>query len=117
MLDNRNQKIYAHSNLFGCDNPIEKREDSDRTVYARYQYEILREERDTGHNNRGDVEKSYLNPNFILLGSGQKILTTGIDNWRNMDSRELNGADGDNRPMDLVLTDENDPLLSVEGKK
>ncbi|MBA0810905.1 hypothetical protein Gohar_002851 [Gossypium harknessii] len=50
---------------------------------------ISGEERDTGRNNRGDVEKS----------------------------RELNGADSDNGPMDLVLTDENDPLLSMEGKK
>ncbi|MBA0878795.1 hypothetical protein Goshw_007438 [Gossypium schwendimanii] len=63
------------------------------------------------------MEKSYLNPNFILLGSGQKILTKGIDNWRNMDSRELNGADSDNGPMDLVLTEENDPLLPIEYKK
>ncbi|MBA0628118.1 hypothetical protein Godav_022888 [Gossypium davidsonii] len=45
-----------------------------QTVYTSFQYEKLREERDTGSNNRGDIEKSYLNPNFISLGSGQKIL-------------------------------------------
>ncbi|MBA0599329.1 hypothetical protein Gorai_005553 [Gossypium raimondii] len=43
--------------------------------------------------------------------------TKGIDNWRNIDSRELNGAGSDNGPMDLVLAEENDPLLSMEGKK
>ncbi|PPS01021.1 hypothetical protein GOBAR_AA19641 [Gossypium barbadense] len=78
---------------------------------------ISGEERDTGRNNRVDMEKSYLNLNFIPVGSGQKILTKGIDNWRNMNSKELNGADSDNGPMDLVLTKENDPLLSMEGKK
>ncbi|MBA0779454.1 hypothetical protein Gotri_003704 [Gossypium trilobum] len=30
---------------------------------------ISGEERDIGRNNRGDMEKSYLNPNFIPLGS------------------------------------------------
>ncbi|MBA0638747.1 hypothetical protein Godav_025096 [Gossypium davidsonii] len=90
---------------------------NDQTIYACFQYEKLREEKDTGRNNKGDIEKSYLNLNFIILGSGQKILTKGIDNWRNMDSRELNGADSDNRPMDLVLTEKNDPLLPIEYKK
>ncbi|KAK5792716.1 hypothetical protein PVK06_033834 [Gossypium arboreum] len=78
---------------------------------------ISGEEKDTGRNNRVDMEKSYLNLNFIPVGSGQKILTKGIDNWRNMNSKELNGADSDNGPMDLMLTKENDPLLSMEGKK
>ncbi|MBA0869978.1 hypothetical protein Goshw_006006 [Gossypium schwendimanii] len=73
--------------------------------------------RDIARNNKGDMEKSNLNPNFIPLGFRQKILTKGIDNWRNMDSKELNRADSDNGPMDLVLTEENDPLLSIEGKK
>ncbi|MBA0810904.1 hypothetical protein Gohar_002850 [Gossypium harknessii] len=50
---------------------------------------ISGEERDTGSNNRGDMEKS----------------------------RELNGAGSDNGPMDLVLIEENEPLLSMEGKK
>ncbi|MBA0663854.1 hypothetical protein Goklo_003938, partial [Gossypium klotzschianum] len=53
----------------------------DWTVYACFQYDKLREERDIGRNNRGDMEKSYLNPNFIPLGSGQKILTKRIDKW------------------------------------
>ncbi|KAH1047757.1 hypothetical protein J1N35_038541 [Gossypium stocksii] len=70
----------------------------DRTVYARFQYEKL----------------SLF---CFIYGYRQKILTMGIDNWQNMDSRELNGADSDNEPMDLVLTKENNPLLSMDGKK
>ncbi|MBA0871487.1 hypothetical protein Goshw_026492 [Gossypium schwendimanii] len=49
--------------------------------------QISGEKKDIGRNNRGDMEKS-----------------------------ELNGADGDNGPIDLVLTEKNDQLLSMEGK-
>ncbi|KAH1047946.1 hypothetical protein J1N35_038730 [Gossypium stocksii] len=78
---------------------------------------ISGKERNIRHNNMGDMEKSFLNPNFIPLGFGQKILTKRIEKWRNMDSRELNEANSDNGPMVLVLTEKNDPLLSIEGKK
>ncbi|MBA0607835.1 hypothetical protein Godav_020098 [Gossypium davidsonii] len=75
------------------------------------------EERDTGRNRWGNVEKSYLNPNFIPLGSRQKTLNKGFNNWQNTDCRGLNGADCENGLMDLLLDKENDPLLTMEGKK
>ncbi|MBA0642825.1 hypothetical protein Goklo_027166 [Gossypium klotzschianum] len=79
--------------------------------------ENLGEERDTGRNRWGNVEKSYLNPNFIPLGSRQKTLNKGFNNWQNTDCRGLNGADCENGLMDLLLDKENDPLLTMEGKK
>ncbi|MBA0628117.1 hypothetical protein Godav_022888 [Gossypium davidsonii] len=45
----------------------------------------------------------------IQIGKGQTVYTSF--------HRELNGAGSDNVPMDLVLAEENDPLLSMEGKK
>ncbi|MBA0845637.1 hypothetical protein Goarm_022281 [Gossypium armourianum] len=108
----------------------------ERTVYACFQYEKPNglecsrvdmekdnknrnsgKEHDVGRNTMGVMEKTSLNPIFIPLESVQHILLKGNDSWRNMGSRDLNGVVSAGEPMDLVLTEENDPLISLEGKK
>ncbi|MBA0595676.1 hypothetical protein Gorai_012535 [Gossypium raimondii] len=75
------------------------------------------EEHDVGRNTMGVMEKTSLNPIFIPLESVEHILLRGNDSWRNMGSRDLNGVVSAGEPMDVVLTEENDPLISLEGKK
>ncbi|MBA0775406.1 hypothetical protein Gotri_010556 [Gossypium trilobum] len=74
-------------------------------------------EHDVGRNTMGVMEKTSLNPIFIPLESVQHILLKGNDSWRNMGGRDLNGVVSAGEPMDLVLTEENDPLISLEGKQ
>ncbi|MBA0659342.1 hypothetical protein Goklo_011489 [Gossypium klotzschianum] len=98
----------------------------ERTVYARFHRVDMErdnknknseEEHDVGRNTMGVMEKTSLNPIFIPLEFVQHILLKGNDSWRNMGSRDLNGVVIAGEPMDLVLTEENDPLISLDGKK
>ncbi|MBA0733843.1 hypothetical protein Gogos_017815 [Gossypium gossypioides] len=77
----------------------------------------LGNENDFGSSRGGELAKSFPNPNFIPLGSGQIALNKGIDKWLNMVNRELYGADNGHGPMELQLDEENDPLHALEGKK
>ncbi|KAH1082970.1 hypothetical protein J1N35_022731 [Gossypium stocksii] len=46
-----------------------------------------------------------------------KILSKESDNWRYLGSGVLNGNDIGNGPMDQMLEEENDQVITLEGKK
>ncbi|MBA0846029.1 hypothetical protein Goarm_022765, partial [Gossypium armourianum] len=74
-------------------------------------------ERDTGHDWRRDVEKSYTNLNFMPLGYGKEAYFKGYDNIHNMKNRRILGEVSKNGPMELILVSKNEPFETVERKK
>ncbi|MBA0745947.1 hypothetical protein Gogos_008504 [Gossypium gossypioides] len=82
----------------------------ERTVCARF-HKWLREV-DGSKCSRVDMERDNKNKN-----SGKEHDVGRTDSWRNMGSRDLNGVVSAGEPMDLVLTEENNPLIFLEGKK
>ncbi|MBA0731679.1 hypothetical protein Golax_022515 [Gossypium laxum] len=70
-------------------------------------------ERDTGHDWRRDVEKSYTILNFMPLGYGNEAYFKGYANIQNMENKRILGEVFKNG----ILVSENEPLEIVERKK
>lgn len=66
---------------------------------------------------QGEMAILSRNLNLNDLESGQKSYLMGDSDRRNLGSKVFNGIENDSGPMDLVLFEENDPLVSLEGKK
>ncbi|KAH1115139.1 hypothetical protein J1N35_008517, partial [Gossypium stocksii] len=74
-------------------------------------------EKDSGSNLRGDFGSRSLIPKSTILESGQKIAFKEHDRWHNLDKEGSDRSVGDNESMELILTEENNPLIILEGKK
>ncbi|KAK5794825.1 hypothetical protein PVK06_036075 [Gossypium arboreum] len=75
------------------------------------------ENHDSERYSKGEMEILSCNFNPANLESGQKNTLMGDRNWRNLGGKDFNGIENDSGPMDLVLIEENDPLVSLEGNK
>lgn len=51
------------------------------------------------------------------MKSNQQIVLKETNNWRNLDSGVLINDDFGEGPTDLILEEENVPLVNLEGKK
>lgn len=56
-------------------------------------------------------------PNSMPLESGQKISLKGLDRWHNLGNGVSTENVRDNGLLDLMLNEENNPLIILEGKK
>ncbi|KAK5777207.1 hypothetical protein PVK06_045174 [Gossypium arboreum] len=75
------------------------------------------DEKEFEHNWGSELTQSYPNPNLIPIGYGSRQVIKGIDKCSNLDIRVLVGTNCGKGPMELQEDDENDPLISLEGKK
>ncbi|XP_016722644.1 uncharacterized protein [Gossypium hirsutum] len=72
---------------------------------------------DLRRNSRGEMEKLPCNSIQADLESSQKFSIKGDCHWHNLDNNDINKTEYTGELMDLVLIEENDPLVSLEGKK
>ncbi|MBA0573996.1 hypothetical protein Golob_001239, partial [Gossypium lobatum] len=70
-----------------------------------------RDDRDMPQIWRDDMEKLYLNQNNIPLGPRFEALLRDSVNQKNMDREMGNWAVNVSEPIDLILEEENDPLM------
>ncbi|KAH1096420.1 hypothetical protein J1N35_013341 [Gossypium stocksii] len=72
---------------------------------------------DLGNSNWKESWKQFSNPNLIHLDPGQNILYKRSDSWRKLGSSAIQGNNSGSGSPDLMLEEENEPLLNMEGKK
>lgn len=72
---------------------------------------------DMENNYRKESWQQYSNPNLIPLDPSQQILYKEFDSWRKLGSGSIHGNISGNGPLDLILEEENDYLINMEGKK
>lgn len=73
--------------------------------------------KDSERNLGGVLAEGYFNPNLIPIGFNYAAVIEGNVKWPARNLREVGGADSGLGPMDLQADEENDLIVSLEGKK